>query len=350
MKRLVCRRRAFTLIELLVVIAIIAILIALLLPAVQQAREAARRSSCKNNLKQIGLAIHNYHDVFNQFPAALINSGRYSGGSAINGAVKNTSGWTLLLPYIEQKTIHDQYNFNIAQTVSNPRAGGTPAGGNNAGNMHGGVQSLVMPVYSCPSDAPPVLQNRNCTNPSDFYSSCNVRRSNYLFATGWTTDYSHNYTRYNQSASTLFDGTRSVQYQGMFGNNGAASIRSIRDGTSNCIAIGEMVQESLSTAFGPYWGAGVHTCCHMYVPGRDGLGTNRFHINGQDPRYLDANGRCTRGPWNKCVYAWAASSHHPGGAQFCFGDGRVKFLSENMNERTFRLLNYIHDGQPLGEF
>ena len=91
------RRRAFTLIELLVVIAIIAILVALLLPAVQQAREAARRSQCKNNLKQSGVALHNYHDVHSQFPAALLNSGRYTTGNAKNGPTRNTTGWTMLL-------------------------------------------------------------------------------------------------------------------------------------------------------------------------------------------------------------------------------------------------------------
>ena len=96
------RRRAFTLIELLVVIAIIAILVALLLPAVQQAREAARRSQCKNNLKQSGVALHNYHDVHSQFPAALLNSGRYTGGVGVNGEVRNTTGWTMLLPYIDE--------------------------------------------------------------------------------------------------------------------------------------------------------------------------------------------------------------------------------------------------------
>ena len=118
------RRRGFTLIELLVVIAIIAILVALLLPAVQQAREAARRASCKNNLKQWGVALHNYHDTHGVFPPALLNSGRYSGGFARNGPTRNTTGWTMLMPQIEEGNRFRQWNFSAGASGSNPRAGG----------------------------------------------------------------------------------------------------------------------------------------------------------------------------------------------------------------------------------
>ncbi len=138
------------------------------------------------------------------------------------------------------------------------------------------------------------------------------------------------------------------EYQGMFGNNGAAEISQLRDGASNVIAIGESVQEKLTPQFGGYWGAGVHTCCHGYVPGRDRLGGNRFHINGVDVRWLDPEtGQCTRGLWSRCTYAWVFSSYHPGGCQFVMGDGSVKFLPEGMSKRTFKLLNYIHDGNPV---
>src|SRR5690606_10195612 len=100
------KHKGFTLIELLVVIAIIAILVALLLPAVQQAREAARRSSCKNNLKQLGLALHNYHDTYTLFPQGQFY---IEGGSSWHGH----SGWVSLLPFLEQNAIYDQWNHNL---------------------------------------------------------------------------------------------------------------------------------------------------------------------------------------------------------------------------------------------
>ncbi|MEZ6133148.1 MAG: DUF1559 domain-containing protein, partial [Planctomycetaceae bacterium] len=107
------RKSGFTLIELLVVIAIIAILIALLLPAVQQAREAARRTECKNKLKQLGLAFHNYHDTHNTFPAALYSSGRYNSAAYFSGnnTVKNVTGWQMILPYMDQAALYNQFDF-----------------------------------------------------------------------------------------------------------------------------------------------------------------------------------------------------------------------------------------------
>ena len=124
-------RRGFTLIELLVVIAIIAILIALLLPAVQQAREAARRTQCKNNLKQFGLAMHNYHDVFNRFPLpAILFSNAGAGGGGIGGMM-TTNVWSLaILPYIEQANVYSSYDINFsAWEPKNAVAGQTKIAG-----------------------------------------------------------------------------------------------------------------------------------------------------------------------------------------------------------------------------
>ncbi|MBL8850054.1 MAG: DUF1559 domain-containing protein, partial [Planctomycetaceae bacterium] len=146
------RRSGFTLIELLVVIAIIAILIALLLPAVQQAREAARRTQCKNNLKQIGLAMHNYHDNFNQFPAGLIYTGvTNASGAAADGQtfILNHTGWTMILPYIDQGNLFNQFNLTWASNDARDSANGLPVMGNFAANQTWGQEMIQ--TYLCPS-------------------------------------------------------------------------------------------------------------------------------------------------------------------------------------------------------
>ena len=109
------RRLAFTLVELLVVIAIIGILVALLLPAIQAAREAARRTECTNKMKQLGVAIHNYHDTHKQFPPAGINYGWAGAGvtNPITGQILNVSGWSMTLPFLEQQQLYDQYDFKV---------------------------------------------------------------------------------------------------------------------------------------------------------------------------------------------------------------------------------------------
>jgi len=115
------RRKGFTLIELLVVIAIIAILIALLLPAVQQAREAARRSTCKNNLKQIGLAMHNYHSTHSLFPPGAIAPGASCDAvtGPAPGRILNHTAYQMILPYLEQTALYNSYNFSLPSGKSN---------------------------------------------------------------------------------------------------------------------------------------------------------------------------------------------------------------------------------------
>ncbi|MCI0358447.1 MAG: DUF1559 domain-containing protein, partial [Planctomycetaceae bacterium] len=187
------KRGGFTLVELLVVIAIIGVLVALLLPAVQAAREAARRSSCSNNLKQQGLALHNYADVYKVFPPAIIGSGRMlnpPGGSQYQ--VKNTNGFLLLLPYLEQMPVFTAYNHNVCSSMGkgDPAAIGTVVG-NSTTNQP--IYTMHMAVYNCPSDVYPAPTMNRLPGSSDFYESRDARRSNYLFATGQFEDRSPPY-------------------------------------------------------------------------------------------------------------------------------------------------------------
>ena len=337
------RSRGFTLVELLVVIAIIGILVALLLPAVQAAREAARRMQCSNNLKQAGLATHNYHDTFKTFPPALLNSGRYTNGSALRypEGVRNHTGWLFLLPFFEQAPLHDQINFNIPTNASNPRAGG-PAPDDSFNST---FTSNRMQMLECPSHPQSgENQNRNPGNTGDFYTTRNAKRGSYLFSTGVYTDYDAPYETTNGSVR-----------QGAFGNNGAASFRDITDGTANSLAFGEAAggRSKWSTVYGPWPLVGTHTCCHGRVvsnsnilidaanvaPYKNSAGNWQYSINSDYNPALPQNvGKS---------YAWVFNSFHPGGAQFTLCDGSVRFLSETIDYLTFVRLAYIHDGHPI---
>ncbi len=328
----------FTLVELLVVITIIGILIGLLLPAVQAAREAARRSQCLNNLKQIGLALHNYHTTHKVLPPALLNSGRYDNAETYypEGTL-NTTGWAMLLPYLEQAPLHDMYDFGSCSSASNPRTE-LPLLGDDTINAE--ACGTYLAVFVCPSAPKETLTSTYRPGEEDqYYSRRNARRTNYLFATGVFTDYSGPYGAYGTDIR-----------QGMFGNNGAADFASVTDGTSNCIAVGEAVggRFKTSTSYGPWGLTGTHTCCHGRVVTRSSgdLMTNYlpedardYHINAA---YQDREDGKT--------FAWVFNSQHSGGAQFVFGDGSARFLMDSMDYPTFCRLNYIHDGEPVGSF
>ena len=331
------RRGGFTLIELLVVIAIIAILIALLLPAVQQAREAARRTECKNKLHNIGLALHNYHDTHNVLPPALINSGRYNNAAfytAPNPGVLNTTGWALLLPQLDQQPLHQRYNFNECSVDSTPY--GHPVQGDPATNRPN--VTIRLQILECPSGQ---REQSNSTNA--FYVRTNAHRTNYLFATGAFTDYDAPYGNLNNNVR-----------QGMFGNNGAARFSDVTDGLSNSIAVGEAHGGRMKTDinnFGPWGLTGTHTCCHgrAYTDSSSDVDHPTENTAAEWATWArDWNiNSAWQGNANRRSYAWVFNSPHAGGAQFVFGDGSAKFLSETMDYRAFVLLNYIHDGKPV---
>jgi prepilin-type N-terminal cleavage/methylation domain-containing protein/prepilin-type processing-associated H-X9-DG protein len=330
-------RRGFTLIELLVVIAIIAILIGLLVPAVQKVRAAAQRTQCENNLKQMGLALHNFDNTYKRLPAALIHSGRYNNpnnrpyvGPEVSYAgqpyvIYNHSGFIALLPFIEQGPLFKQYNYGFIASSSSPY--GLPLGPNPSPNPNNAVAAALVPIYVCPSDEnPPPVVTRNPGNSADFYEMVSVRRSNYLFSTGAYTDYDRDWS--NTSAGA----------RGAFGNNGATGVGRVKDGTSNTIAIGESVQQwhNGSTIFGPYWGAGTHTAVH-----------GRGYYSNFAPNY--PYGTCAPAPNNgqTCTYAWGFSSFHDGVTNFVFLDGSVRPIANGMDGPTWQALCTPDGGEVI---
>lgn len=313
-------KRGFTLIELLVVIAIIAILIALLLPAVQQAREAARRSSCQNNMKQIGLALHNYHDTHRCFPPMQVEKR----GAATSAETGNFLGWaTMILPFMDQAPLYNK--FNMSQPWRDTAGVITPA------NLL--LAKTVLPAFMCPSDPADGL------NP-DIY---NYGKSNYAAS------YSP-----LRAPSAAFNPASYVSYPGVFNNNTVTKLKSIRDGASNTAMVGEKTTEG--GHIGAIWigslGYVSSTDSKHYGnwPYHAGLMRNADTNGGAtyvaDPRYL-INGYY---PATGLAHPYAFSSSHTGGAYFLLADGAVRFLSENIDGDLYVSLGSISGKETIGEF
>src|SRR5262249_39267449 len=358
------RGRGFTLIELLVVIAIIAILIGLLVPAVQKVREAAARASCQNNLKQMGLALHSFaNNNKGRLPAAMINSGRCNVAGGTNGTnykgpevdlqaiygrggtkdaanyrVMNHTGFIALLPHIEQNNLFTKYDYTMIANSSNPY--GQTLGPDPAGNPNRWIGSQIIPTYVCPADdnPPPVMVTGDAAGA--FYERGvnglfpGVTRGNYLFNTGYYTDYDRNYEN------------SAIWARGAFGNNGATTISSMQDGTSNTLAIGDGRQQGRSsTSSGPYWGAGTHTAVHGRILHctRNYADCPNGWVASGGTNYATAFPYCSiNGPYGRNIagwtdyranyqYAWQFSSKHAGGANFVMCDGSVRFLADGIS-------------------
>ncbi len=307
------RRSAFTLIELLVVIAIIAILIALLLPAVQQAREAARRTQCKNNMKQLGLAVHNYHDVFDTMPPAWINPSVSNCSTMFGtGNTKNITGYSLLLPYLDQAPLYNLFNFTLPMGPAN--GGGCGFGGNPSDSQSTTV-GKKLPALRCPTDMPiaePANQTHNHSAVTNGY------RISYCFVFD-----NYSWAKVNYGADTI--STKSV-----FGLNGAANFSYITDGTSNTLMFMEACfkKTNSNNRYGPFLHA--FTYYSEVTP-------TRFTINQIQtaPDYF----------W------WTApSSKHVGGCHALMCDGAVRFVSQNISTATIAALTSMGGGDVLGEF
>jgi len=335
----ICKRRAFTLIELLVVIAIIAILIALLLPAVQQAREAARRSTCKNNMKQLGLAIHNYADVYSEYfplnwePAFAARGG--AGGVARNS--RPTSLFQASLPYLDQAPLFSRWTEtrNLNALASNPWQT---------------LASTVISGFLCPSNPMPAVNNvrisvengtRRQLARTDYRGSLGIntgrgnhhsgqyRNSRRLDAPGYWTDW-----RYNRQNTVL-------QRAGVFGMSTSAKLAQISDGTSNTFAIVE---------------------AHPWIGGTGRRNTERpdyprAHIQSawaspsasvtslanRINTYSNARDDVNRGP--------KMGSIHTGGAHALMSDGTVKFINDGIDRNNVQYpLATRSGGETVGAF
>jgi prepilin-type N-terminal cleavage/methylation domain-containing protein len=330
-------RYAFTLIELLVVIAIIAILIALLLPAVQQARESARRTQCKNNLKQIGLAMHNYHDVYGQFPLNYDGTRNPDG----NGRGRTSVSWiTASLPYIEQATLYQTIDFN---TLGNFNAL------DNAAAQKARLTKLT--GFLCPSNPQQALGGfaGNYDGGGWNGNSRNIQaaRTDYVGNMGWV------FTGWKDCGTDIPQGnapwvTPDQQYNGgvdglgrvggVFWWMGTAKIEDIVDGTSNTIGVFENHHWNTSKRFP----AEVNVAAAWFAP-IGAIDTMHKPINFAPDDIPGGNG----GNDTRCS---SFSSTHVGGAQCVLADGSVRFLSENISRVIYQGLATRSGGETLGDF
>lgn len=329
-------QRGFTLVELLVVIAIIGVLIALLLPAVQAAREAARRSQCGNHAKQIGLALHNYHSTHGTFPPGVLNSGALA-NSNYAGGVKNTPGWALLLPFLEQQPLWAKLDFRYAfgrgYTTANSAADIILP------DINAPYLATRISVFECPSarnmgEFVPynTTYTNYLTNPQGAY------RTNWFFSSGVLSETSNPYANYGSDIR-----------QGMFGSQQGCTFAKIQDGSSNCLACGEGIGNIPGVCGGVHWGPiglfGNYT--NMFGRVESSTSTSPITYTWIHQANFTINSKVQHNSTTSytCRTAWVFGSDHPGGANFVLGDGSVRFLAETLDYLTLCRLAYIHDGE-----
>ena len=299
------RRRAFTLIELLVVIAIIAILVALLLPAVQQAREAARRSQCKANLKQIGIAMHNYHDVHSRFPYGYYDSSSYHG---------RDTWMQQLMPYYDQAPSYEAYaSSNVRWVMDTPKE----------------IKDLKIPVLMCPSDP----SSGGFGGGGGARAGGNGFQGNYVLCAG--------NTLMTRSSTTL---------NGIAFSRSSIQFRDVTDGTSVTLMAGESILRGGNTGgwggAGGYWGGGNHGAY-----GFTSLETPNTTV--ADQVY---SCKSTTWPGAPCTSIFGGSalrnftrSYHVGGSHVAMVDGATRFISENVDVDVWRAAG-SRDGDEVFDY
>jgi prepilin-type N-terminal cleavage/methylation domain-containing protein/prepilin-type processing-associated H-X9-DG protein len=335
---MVDRRRAFTLIELLVVIAIIGVLIALLLPAVQAAREAARRAQCVNNMKQLGLAMHNYHDIANAIvPARIFSLAQCPSGNVLSGC-QDTPWFVLMLPQFEQTPLYNAFNFVV----------GASGPGNIGLLLNSTVSATKVALFQCPSDRIMTLNLASVGVAIPVQTKGN-------YAVNWGN------TQYDQGLITTNfpPGTT----RGMpFPLDKTINFAAVTDGLSNTVFMAEILQGAQLDLRGTVWSslAGAGSFTTRFTPN----GFNDFYqavVPGLTPAGIARadilpNGFCFPEPVQglPCdtvkafAFAFAgARSHHPGGINVLLGDGSVRFIKNTINPLTWIGIGSINGSEVI---
>jgi prepilin-type N-terminal cleavage/methylation domain-containing protein/prepilin-type processing-associated H-X9-DG protein len=352
---MVKRRVGFTLVELLVVIAIIGILVALLLPAVQAAREAARRMQCSNNQKQIGLALHNYHDTYKRFPPARVRNSTNTLNPGVSGwNTSNISFLGRILPFIEQGPLHDQVDFEIPWWWDS---------GYRPNSNYDIVRTTIVPTYRCPSDGG--------TGSVAWNDPSGTRVVGRSISSSWA---------HNNYVGCIGDGRQplpsdrgvllpdegrfatgimlELRYRSPTNRGGTVSMADITDGTSNTVAISECIigfpKLHVNAALPNPIVQDNNGCPTSGTPNGGSTaqrGTSWFR--GYHPAsflfttLMTPNSRLYDCGANSGDTMYAARSRHPGGVQATMCDGSVHFFSETIDWARWRALGGMKDGIPV---
>jgi len=349
------RTRGFTLVELLVVIAIIGVLVALLLPAVQAAREAARRSQCANNLKQLGLAFHNYHDIHKAFPfgSHRPNNTAFNNYRDNPPSIWGTTWAISILPQVEQQPLYDKWDHRLGY-------------GANANQRL--VTGTLLSVMHCPSD----LVVPVAVDPDGNLGTFDRGNFGLNFGGGSANE---NGNSGNRAGPEDVPTWTIAAYGRASKNRGLASLRDqstalpsnvglndILDGTSNSVLVGEMLHYRNNDDCRGCWGKALGAVISGYtrgnpeVDGEAGIATPNVRAVGI---YRDAPSHCSEtatigDPQLECqgsagdgLGGNAMRSRHPGGAQAAFNDGRVTFITSTINRRVYRAMLTIQGGESV---